>query len=375
MGREISRRDFVNGFAVAVGSLAVPWSVHAQGGSATVPGADYPPERMGMRGSHPGSFEAAHALRDRRSVDASSALRTGETYDLVVVGGGLSGLAAAHFFRKGAGQDAKVLVIDNHDDFGGHAKRNELHYQGRTLVLNGGTLEIESPERYNKWASQLLSDLDVDLDRYVKANEQNEKLYSSLGLRGGYFFDKQTFGRDRLVVAPQDSPGRLHPFTQDFVRSLPISPRARNDLLRLFDPQQPDYLPGMSAVQKKEHLARISYKDYLLNVAKVDPQAYWFFSGAGRGVFCVGADALPALFAWQMSGGSGAGFAGLNLEPAAEGLLADLPGGQHGRQKEGRSTVHFPDGNATLARLLVCKLIPGSIPGKTQEDMGAARVD
>ncbi len=374
MGRDISRRDFVNGVAAAVGTVAIPGLARSEQDPAPSV-QSYPPARLGMRGSHPGSFEAAHELRDRRSLDGSDATRTGETYDLVVVGGGLSGLAAAHFFLRDVGQDARVLVIDNHDDFGGHAKRNELEYQGRTLVLNGGTLEIESPERYNKWALQLLSDLNVDLDRYVRANAQNEKLYASLGLRSGYFFDKQTFGRDRLVVAPAEStrPGGF--FNEETLRTAPISERARHDLRRLFDPRQPDYLPGLSSAQKKERLARISYRDYLLNVAKADPQAYWFFSGMGRGVFCVGADALPALFAWQMTGGEGAGFAGLNLEPAADGLLADLPGGQHGRQREGLSTVHFPDGNATLARLLVRKLVPDAIPGKTQEDIGAARVD
>jgi spermidine dehydrogenase len=373
MGRDISRRDFINGVAVAAGSLALPELTLAQANPAAAePGQNYPPERLGMRGSHPGSFEAAHQLRDQRSIDTSGAIRTGETYDLVVVGGGLSGLSAAHFFLKNAGQSARVLVIDNHDDFGGHAKRNELHYQGRTLVLNGGTLEIESPERYNQWALQVLNDLDVDLERYTRANVENERLYSSLGMRGGYFFDKQTFGRDRLVVAPPGASRRRAAFNDEFVRSMPISARAKSDLLRLFDPNQPDYLPGLSSAQKKDHLARISYKDYLLNVAKVDPQTYWFFSGMGSGVFCVGADALPALFAWQMSG---PGFAGLKLEPSADGLLADLPGGQHGRQKEGRGSVHFPDGNATLARLLVRKLIPAAIPGKTQEDIGAARVD
>ena len=375
MGREISRRDFINGAAVTAGALAMPSLSSAQATPGSDPAQHYPPERMGMRGSHPGSFEAAHELRDRRSLDTSGAARTGETYDLVVVGGGLSGLAAAHFFLKNVGQDATVLVIDNHDDFGGHAKRNELHYQGRTLVLNGGTLEIESPGRYNKWALQLLNDLDVDLERYVRTNAPNERLYASLGLRSGYFFDKQTFGRDRLVVAPADATGRRSPFSGEFVRNMPISARAKSDLLRLFDPNQPDYLPGMSSAQKKEHLARISYKDYLLNVAKVDEQAYWFFSGTGSGVFCVGADALPALFAWQMSAGRGAGFAGLKLEPSAEGLLGELPGGQHGRQKEGTESVHFPDGNATLARLLVRKLVPGAIPGKSQEDIGVARVD
>jgi spermidine dehydrogenase len=378
MGREISRRDFINGAAVAAGSLALPLAALAEGIPDSKSDSDYPPQRMGMRGSHPGSFEVAHELRDRRTVDTSAAQRTGETYDLVVVGGGLSGLAAAHFFLRDVGQDARVLVLDNHDDFGGHAKRNELQYQGKTLVLNGGTLEIESPSRYNKWALQLLNDIGVDLDRYRKSNEENEKLYGSLGLRGGYFFDRQTFGRDRLVVAPPagEAGGRgSFSFTAEYVRNMPISPRARSDLLRLFDPGQPDYMPGLSSAQKKERLARMSYRDYLLNVAKVDPQAYWFFSGMGRGVFCVGADALPALFAWQMSGGGGGGFAGLKLEPSADGLLADLPGGQHGRQKEGQDTVHFPDGNATLARLLVRKLIPDAIPGKTQEGLGTARVN
>ena len=375
MGREISRRDFINGAAVAAGSLALPLAALAEGIPGSKSDGDYPPRRMGMRGSHPGSFEIAHELRDRRVVDTSAAQGTGETYDLVVVGGGLSGLAAAHFFLRDVGQDARVLVLDNHDDFGGHAKRNELQYQGKTLVLNGGTLEIESPSRYNKWALQLLNEIGVDLDRYRKANEENDKLYGSLGLRGGYFFDRQTFGRDRLVVAPRGvEAGGRGGFSEEYVRNMPISARARSDLLRLFDPGQPDYMPGLSSAQKKERLARLSYRDYLLNVAKVDPQAYWFFSAMGRGVFCVGADALPALFAWQMSGGEG-GFAGLGLEPSADGLLADLPGGQHGRQREGLDSVHFPDGNATLARLLVRKLIPDAVPGKTQEDLGSARVN
>jgi spermidine dehydrogenase len=379
MDRSISRRDFINGVTATAGALSLPGLAFAQDPTSAIAEdypASYPPGRMGLRGSHPGAFEAAHALRDGHSVDTSGAERTGETYDLVVVGGGLSGLAAAHFFLRDVGQDARVLILENHDDFGGHAKRNELHYQGKTLVLNGGTLEIESPERYNKWALQILSDLDVDLDRYLKSNEQNERLYSSLGMRGGYFFDKQTFGRDRLVVAPANAATRqADGFSEEYLRDMPISARARADLLRLFDPQQPDYLPGLSDAQKKERLARMSYRDFLLNVAKVDNQAYWFFSRMGAGVFCVGADALPALFAWQMSGGEGAGFAGLKLDKSASGLLADLPGGQHGRQKDGGVSVHFPDGNATLARLLVRKLIPGAIPGRTQEDIGAARVD
>ena len=377
MDRDISRRDFLNGVALVAGSLAVPESAIAavRNDSAAFPGGEYPypPMRTGIRGSQPGSFTAAHALRDRRSVDLSGAEHTGEIYDLVVVGGGLSGLAAAHFYHKSVGPGARVLILDNHDDVGGHARRNEFHYHDRTFVLNGGTMDIESPERYNQWARQVLDDIGADLPRYVAANEANARLYPSLGLRTGYFFDRETFGADRLVVAPVTHAGRSRRLlTPDYVDRMPLSDRARRDLLRLQDPAQSDYLVGLSQSEKKERLARMSYKDYLLQVAKVDPQVYWFYMALGRSVFGVGADATPALFAWAMGG---AGFAGLRLDPLPDGLLDDLPGGQHGRQRPGRSDVHFPDGNATLARLLVRRLIPDAVPGTTMEDVATARVD
>ena len=135
-----------------------------------------------MRGDHPGSFEAAHQMRDQRSWSLAGALNPDEPYDLIVVGGGLSGLSAAHFFIKDVGPKAKVLVLDNHDDFGGHAKRNEFVYNGRTLAINGGTLNIESPQRYNQAAMQVLLDIGIDLDRYKAENAKNHGLYNSLGL-------------------------------------------------------------------------------------------------------------------------------------------------------------------------------------------------
>ena len=380
MDRDISRRDFLNGVAMVAGSLALPDAGLAAGrdgtaASAADPGEDYPypPMRTGMRGSQPGSYIAAHALRDRRSVNLAGAEHTGETYDLVIVGGGLSGLAAAHFFHKSVGPGARVLILDNHDDVGGHARRNEFHYQGRTLVLNGGTFDIESPDRYNQWARQVLDDIGADLPRYVAANRRNAALYASLGLRSGYFFERETFGADRLVVAPPGTARQSRArFTEEYLRGMPISERAKQDLRRLQDPAQPDYLAGLGQGEKKERLARMSYKDYLLQVAKVDSQAYWFYMALGRPVFGVGGDATPALFAWVMGGD---GFAGLRLDPLPGGLLADLPGGQHGRQRPGNADVHFPDGNATLVRLLLRRLIPDAVPGTTLEDVGMARVD
>ena len=321
------------------------------------------------------SFEVAHSLRDQKQWDLSGAVNTGETYDLIVVGGGMSGLAAAHYFQKNMGRTASVLVLDNHDDFGGHAKRNEFQYKGRTLALNGGTLNIESPNFYNAPARQLLADVGIDLERYEKSNEKNRGLYSRLGLGNAYFFDKETWGSDRLVPTGPRGAGGGAPISAEFLEKTPLSSKAREDVLRLYDPKQPDYMPGLSSAQKKERLAKISYDDFLLNVAKVDKQALWFFHTRTHGLFCMGADAVPALYCWNMNY---PGFAGMNLEPTPEGVLADLPGGQHGRQKQSRlggGAVHFPDGNATIARLLVRWLIPGAVPGKTMEDSGGARVN
>ena len=149
MDRAITRRDFLNGVAVTAGAALMPWDLFAAqpANSSTY----YPPALTGLRGSHVGAFEAAHALRDGTFwQSAGKPEDTGESYDLIVVGGGISGLAAAHFYRKAAGEKARILILENHDDFGGHAKRNEITAGGRVLVANGGTLAIESPYSYSK---------------------------------------------------------------------------------------------------------------------------------------------------------------------------------------------------------------------------------
>src|SRR5207249_6314499 len=171
--------------------------------------------------------------------------------------------------------------------------------------------------------------------------------------------DKETWGTDRLVVrgAAPGVAGRgrggAGGYTPEFLAQTPLSARAQQDMLRLYDGQQPDYLAGLPSAEKKNRLARMSYQDFLLNSAKVDRQVLWFFQHFGEGNFCVGADATPALFAWQMGQ---PGFAGLHLDPTPDGVLADLPGVQHGRQVEaGERAVHFP--------------------GNTMEDAGAAQVN
>ena len=146
------------------------------------PGYD-PPVKTGLRGSHPGSFEIAHSLRDGTFWEsAGKPVDTGETYDLVVVGGAISGLAAAYFFREKTGKSARILILENHDDFGGHAKRNEFHLDGRLQLLNGGTLLIDSPTPYSPEADGLIKKLGIDPPRF-EARYTDHKLYRSLGFQ------------------------------------------------------------------------------------------------------------------------------------------------------------------------------------------------
>ena len=155
----------------------------------------YPPALTGLRGNHPGSFEAAHQVRDGDFWPAAAGARTeaGETYDLVVVGGGISGLAAAHFYRE-RHKAARILILDNHDDFGGHAKRNEFQLGGRMALVNGGTYEIDSPRPYSAIADGVLKTLGIDPVALTKKCADRD-FYHSLGLRRGIFLRQGNFRR------------------------------------------------------------------------------------------------------------------------------------------------------------------------------------
>src|SRR3981081_3119645 len=189
MGREISRRDFLNGVAIGRGGTLVAGEI----GSETLLAAGaldefapekspdyYPPAKLGLRGNHDGTFAFAHRLRDGEGPESfGDPAATGEKYDLVVVGGGISGLAAAYFYLKSAGKNARILILDNHDDFGGHAKRNEFRAGGRLLLSYGGTQSIESPGQYSDVAKALLREIGIKTEAFYKAYDT--KFYSKMG--------------------------------------------------------------------------------------------------------------------------------------------------------------------------------------------------
>jgi spermidine dehydrogenase len=347
----ITRRDFLNGAAL---SIAAGLSPAAQ--IAAQP-QRYPPALTGLRGQYDGSFDVAHALAREGRKFPIEGLPVDERYDLVVVGGGISGLAAAWFYRR-AKPKARILILDNLDDFGGHAKRNEFTIDGRRIIGYGGSQSLQSPNAlFSPVAKGLLADLGIELKKFETAFQR--KFYPSLGLSRGIFFNREAFGRDVLITGdPGGGEGDEGAADKgkkraDFVGAFPISDASKAQLLALYSADR-DPLPGRTAKEKREILKRTSYRDFLMRVWGCGEEVANCFQGRPLGFFGLGSDAVAAADARDLGY---PGFAGLKL-----------PGGENLAWKE-PYIYHFPDGNAGVARLLARSLVPDAAPGKTMDDV------
>jgi spermidine dehydrogenase len=349
----VSRRDFLNGVALTIAAGLTP---EAQ--IAAQP-RRYPPALTGLRGHHEGSFEIAHALAREKLKFPVQNLPIEESYDLVVVGGGISGLAAAWFYRR-ARPASRILILDNHDDFGGHAKRNEFALAGRRIFGYGGSQSLQSPNSlYSPVAKGLLHDLGVDIARFESAFERT--LYFSLGLSRGVFFNRENFGRDVLVPGEPPRPNADEATRRlsgarplpEFIAAFPLSDASKTQLIALYTGAN-DPLAGRSVEEKRSILKRTSYRDYLIRILGCSEEVANCFQGRTLGFFGLGADAVPAAEARDLGY---PGFAGLGL-PQDSGSAWSEP-----------YIYHFPDGNASIARLLVRSLVPAVAPGRTMDDV------
>jgi spermidine dehydrogenase len=350
----ITRRDFLNGVALTIAGSARIGPVLA--GEPTA----YPPGLTGLRGSHPGSFEVAHALRDGATFDVDGA-PVSERYDLIVVGAGISGLAGAHYYRQRRAH-ARILIIDTNDDFGGHAKRNELPVDGRTLLAYGGTESIEAPmHEWSRGARALLRDIGIDLKRFDTAFDA--RFYDHWGLQRATFFKKEVFGVDSVVRRPfggfndidEDPPDEAT--LQAYVERMPLSATAKQTLVRMIWSDH-DVLAGKSIDQRRGILEHMSYRDFIVRYWDASEDLVRFLQTRSLDMWAVGIDAVPPTVALTMPG--------LKAQRAALG---------QGDERPEPYIYHFPDGNASIARMLVRRLVPGSAPGAGMDDIVMAHMD
>lgn len=365
----ITRRDFLNGMAITIAAGLTPWQALRASPQALTQSLYYPPTLTGLRGNHPGSFEAAHLLgREGKHFDPKS-VPVEEQFDLVVVGAGISGLAAACFWQQLQGKNQRILLLDNHDDFGGHAKRNEFNVEGKTILGYGGSESFQSPRtNFSPVAMGLLKTLNVDIEQMAKDFDQN--FYPDLKLSRGVYFDRKNFGVDKIVngdpgraVADDIAPDRLN--GRDitaFINDFPLSESDRNALIALHT-EQKDYLPELNTDEKVAWLDSHSYSQFLREKVGLSEIAIRYFQQRTNDFQAVGIDATSCSDARICAL---PGLDGMNLPPLDAESLADL---------DEPYIFHFPDGNAGLARLMVRHLIPAVAPGDSMESIVLAKFD
>ncbi len=359
MDRPITRRDFLDGVALTIGAAAMGgWASRALAQDPASGGR--PSALTGLRGQTDDAQAIMHGIRDGSfKVDEQPVMATGETYDLVVVGAGISGLAAAFLYRQQR-PDARVLLLDPLDDFGGHAKRNEFTASnGARLIGYGGSQSLQTPSYFSPAVNQLLLDVGIDVTRFETFYDQAWS--DDRGLSGAVFFDAAKWGVDKLVIRGRPTP--------EWVAETPLNDTAKAQLIELIDSPR-DYLPDMTPDERIAKLASVSYRDFLTEICGYDPQVADFYQTSTAGYFGVGIDAASALDAranWNP------GFDGMDL---GEGVPREnSPSGRLALTDPDYYIYHFPDGNAGVARALVRAMIPGALAGNTMEDLATADVD
>ncbi len=360
MKYKITRRDFINGIAICTGAgLLAPAELFAKAGPGESP-MYYPPTLTGIRGHPPGSSEVMHALAlggqkpaEHRKLD--------EHYDMVIVGAGVSGLAAARFYQKRMGPDAKILLLDNHDDFGGHCTRNEFHHDGQMLLGIGGSVNLDAPGGYSEISKGLLNDLGIDLEA-MQSNMNDFGFLSAtaesvLALPGPDGHVKVRGKWIQLMLGIGDY--------ESAVRALPLPASEQDKLIELLSGDR-DYLDDLSLSEKSAYIESVSYAEFLTERVGLSDKTIPLFYPFPKLMSGPAAPRLSVMEAFTLGcpGIQGMGWLGKLAVQLLESLMT------------GYETLYFPDGDASVSRLLVHKLIPAVAPD-TQgfDDIATSRFD
>lgn len=348
LDRDITRRDFLNSTLLASGSMllysASPAQLLAQkAAEKNEPILDDWTGYGGVgdyahsNGNTTAVLEAGHRIRDGEFESAPpNFIETGEIYDCAVVGGGISGLAAALIFHRYAGDGKTCLVIDNHPVFGGEAKRNEFLVDGHRLIGHQGSalFQVNYPRGFIERFYQSIG-LKVPRLEYQKWGSSDPEMqlpttpYLGSAPYGVYFGKK--FGQAQGVLLADPWRTKLE--------GAPISAKQREELLRY---QSPDPAAAQVPQYRGDAISRrldtITLEDHLMERHRISRETVGTFLTPDEGSgFGLGPDALSAYTAYAFDA----------LGPTLED-----------------GTQMFPDGNSGIARLIVKTLIPESIAGK-----------
>ncbi|NUQ21135.1 MAG: NAD(P)-binding protein, partial [Gemmatimonadaceae bacterium] len=340
MNAPITRRDFINGAIVAGAGLAL--GAHTAAALPVMPDTD-PFTGPGGIGDYAASngntydvMRAAHAMRDGAFDDAiAGATDTGEVYDLIAVGGGISGLAAAVFFQKQKG--GKVLVLDNHPIFGGEAKRNELLVNGRRIVAHQGSAIFPVVRKGSYTAN--FYDM-IGMDRYAldyqrwrgpsPAMELGNSPYDQPKDYGFYFTPAFTGGKGSWLLDPWGKQ----------LAGAPLGDDAKAELLRWRSVDDAGPRPKTEGDAISRKLDAMTLEDYLIARHHISRETVRrFLSPVEGGGYGLGPDALSAYCAWAIE---------TEFPEDGDAALGDQM---------------FPDGNTTFARLMVKTLVPDAFTG------------
>ncbi|MDH2415424.1 NAD(P)-binding protein [Nocardioides sp. CER19] len=369
-----------------IGAEAALAAEPPRGGGAGRPSTVYPPAATGITGqtdpvvSHVVRIDGMPNPRDPHSSAGGPGIHpgrvrdTGEEYDAIIVGAGASGLAAAKYYRDRFGEDTRVLLVDPLADFGGHGHRNEFDIPDATtpgrrvrMLRTGGAVNLDSigswnqpanglldiPGSYGQPALDMLDYLGITPDAFPSS--RGPGIPSSYGLRSMLLFPKKEWKRDHLVPAKTAAVS-----WEDFLASTPYSARARADLLHILADTTTDWISRKDGPktdqEKKAILASITYKEYLRHYVGAGEEAISYLQRSSHGLFGAGVQAVQAADTWALGN---PGFDGL-------GLTNDIfPGigrtAQQDSYENSDPTIAWPDGNSSVLRLLVSRLIPNAI--------------